>query len=640
MKSKFIILILLIVLTATLYIACDRSPVDSQDDPPEAELISLNRGDWTKSSKPAGLDQTNPLGKLIWYNPYSLTPSDEIWDSETQVGASATNTFWMEYNPSDTGTVSGSWAGIMQSVRIALAREDTAQYLELCMYGNRGIIHIDMGSISEDINGNGMLDTEDKQDPYSLISNGIIDQGEDCGLDGLFDNDEPGYDEMNNPDPNGDNWYYNGWGIIGNNDDGGVYDYSHINGTEGNAYDPTKYGRPDTEDLDNDAGLDSQNSYVSYKIDLEETDFFVSGSNYNGWKTYRIPLNDSLLADTIINPGDFPFPIGSRLLYVRIWLESQSDEPFEIGIAAVDFVGFKEPGEMGFIPKEYTIRDFQYAYGRIFDLGRTVYNHDEPSEYDFIPGDSIIYIEVYKSGRIGPDPDPAAPYADLYVDLDDTSNYVNENAKTKVHQIGPTEYVIHPTEHWILFNTANGGSQDLIGYFMIVKRASGKIDTVGSVTEEPYQLKLLRNNNVLPSFVTWNYEWRNVYSLQRQIMDLKSLEINIYKGGIGTENSGENLDHQNGVKYIKILGLDRFDRNGNRVPDGLVDVYSTIVDPYRGLLFFPDRKPFASATEFVEGVVLDPQVNEIYDLPYGHSTLIQSTKYYIKLNYLIYDYIK
>jgi len=282
-----------------------------------------------------------------------------------------------------------------------------------------------------------------------------------------------------------------------------------------------------------------------------------------------------------------------------------------------------------------TIRDYQYAYGRIFDLGRVAENHDNPGEYDFVPGDSIISIEIYKSSRsTGQYADLAAPHANFYVDPDDTTKYPNENTSTTVHLIEGDQYIIHPTEHWVLFNTVNGGSEGHIGCFMVVKRASGVTDTIGSVLEEPYKLKLLKNKEMKKSFVTWNYEWRNVYSLQATNINLDGLEINIFKGGTNTEQSGDNIDHQNGIKYIKILGLDRFDRNGGPNPDDLVDVNSTIIDPYRGLLIFPDRKPFAPSHHFVESEPLDPQVPEIYDLEHGHTDLLSKSTYYLQISNL------
>ncbi|MCP4703356.1 MAG: hypothetical protein GY865_02000, partial [candidate division Zixibacteria bacterium] len=430
MKLKSILLMLIIVSSVILYLACVKSPVESQDDPPEEELISIFREDWTESSKPVGLDQSNPKGKLIWYNPYTQISTDDIWDRELESGETGTHTIWMEYTPSDTGNISGSWAGIMQYVNIVLVENDTEQYLELRLKGDAGIIHIDMCHISEDINDNGLLDTEDKPHPISMMVNGLVDEGEDCGRDGLFDQEEPGYNEATNPDPSGDNWWYNGVGIRCVDCTDSPNDYRFINGTEGNVFDPNRYGIPDTEDLDREGDLDIYNSYVSYKIDLDNGDFRVVGSNYNGWKTYRIPLDDTHIADTIINFDAGLFPIGSYLKTIRIWLESQNDEPFTIGIASADLIGFKEPGPKGFIPRWRTMRDYQYAYGRIFDLGRIVSNHDEPSEFDFTWGDTIISIQLYYNARIGANVDYAAPFADFYVDLDDTTNYAAENAKT------------------------------------------------------------------------------------------------------------------------------------------------------------------------------------------------------------------
>ncbi|MCP4704708.1 MAG: hypothetical protein GY865_08870, partial [candidate division Zixibacteria bacterium] len=256
-------------------------------------------------------------------------------------------------------------------------------------------------------------------------------------------------------------------------------------------------------------------------------------------------------------------------------------------------------------------------------------------------GDTIISIQLYYNARIGANVDYAAPFADFYVDLDDTTNYAAENAKTHVLEIDPSEYWVHPNEHWIMFKYPNGGiSDNLLGYFMIVKRINGTIDTLGQATEEPYSLKLIKHPSPVSTFVTWNYEWRNVYSMPRNI-DLDSLEINIYKGGVGTDGSNENLDHQNGVKYIQVLGLDRYDRNGAETPDGLVDIYRPyIYDRSQGLLIFPHRKPFATDYSFGDAPVLESQVPEIYDHKYGTTDVCQSSKYYIKVNYVDYGYLK
>lgn len=286
-----------------------------------------------------------------------------------------------------------------------------------------------------------------------------------------------------------------------------------------------------------------------------------------------------------------------------------------------------------------TIRDYQYAYGRYFDLGRMARNHIDPNEFDFKFGDSIITIVVFKSSNsTGRDADLAAPPADFYVDPNDTTKYESEKGFTTVFQLeSPVDYEIHPTEHYIVFNSPNGGSDGYLGYYMevLVDALSGKIDTIGNMVDfENYKLKLLKSNSPQKSYVSWNYEWRNVYSLQAKNIDLEGLEINIFKGETGTEQSDDNDDHQNGIKYIRMLGLDRYDRKGDENPDDQVDVYSPIIDAYRGLLIFPDRKPFAPSNHYVASQPLELEMPGIYTLDYGHSDLTKQTLYYLQVTNL------
>ncbi len=49
--------------------------------------------------------------------------------------------------------------------------------------GGRGTLHFDFGRISEDLDGNGVVETEDKSNPR----NGTLDECEDTGLDWIMD---------------------------------------------------------------------------------------------------------------------------------------------------------------------------------------------------------------------------------------------------------------------------------------------------------------------------------------------------------------------------------------------------------------------------------------------------------------------
>ncbi len=277
--------------------------------------------------------------------------------------------------------------------------------------------------------------------------------------------------------------------------------------------------------------------------------------------------------------------------------------------------------------KDY-IRDYQYAAGRIFDLGR--------DGVDFTPSnssvqDSIIYIDVYTALNSYVQ-NTVGIKAKFYVDPKNPTFDSTESSEALVtpEPVSRTSYYIDVENHWVLFDMANAGSTGEIGVFMIIKRATGKIDTIGSVTSEPYSLKLIKHKNPDSSQVTWNYMWKNVYYLGSTNIDLNGLEIDVFKGPSGTERNEQNLNHQNGVQYIKILGLDRFNQTGAAQPDGQVDVRTGIVDPARGLLYFPNREPFSTSVAYPpDTTTLSSRVPEIYAFPNGSQQSITASKYYM-----------
>lgn len=322
--------------------------IDDFEGSRDSYSLGIFRENWTKSSEPKGFDSTRARGNLVWFNPYNQIATNDIWNRDLRQGESGTHTLWFQYTPPESvlviDTLEGGevqyeyvtvdptegWAGIMRAFTAGSVNQDRAELLELRMRGGRGIIHFEFGDISEDINGNGVLEDEDIT-TADRQENGILDSGEDVGLDGLADENEPGYDATLNPDPNGDDWYYNGYGIGCNGC--GPYDYSHINGTEGNGDDPGRLGRPDSEDIDNDNNLDITNNYHSYSIDLAAGDFLVDSSEYNGWKTYRIPIRKEEFIDTTVGDPDW-----ARTNFVRVWIESPDGAPDTIAIASMDLI--------------------------------------------------------------------------------------------------------------------------------------------------------------------------------------------------------------------------------------------------------------------------------------------------------------
>ncbi len=239
----------------------------------------------------------------------------------------------------DLGNERRNWASMMRLLPVNATNlvDGNFNYIEMWMKVEntaQGKLIIDLGKISEDVIPNSQLNSEDDVLPGS-IRNGILNPGEDIGLDMLTDAEEaalygslPGLDPA---DPSGDNFGYdpNNW--------------SKFNGTQGNIDDPAGQF-PDTEDLNNNSILDLANDFYRYEIDLDTTRFrnesmnrnpYVVGGGNEGWYQFRIPL---------ANPDDSTgTPALDNVEYMRVTLTDMTspgaDIPANIRIAEFNFVG-------------------------------------------------------------------------------------------------------------------------------------------------------------------------------------------------------------------------------------------------------------------------------------------------------------
>ncbi len=306
---------------------------------------------WRPSSRPATIDTTvSERAHVAWLNPIDGIPVTDIWDRDIGTGeSSVASVLEVHFKPVDHKYVRDtiqyiidsvsvpidperSWDGIMANLPMSLFAGNSGDViLEMRLRVGGGpfrndrcmTMHFDIGQISEDIDGDMRLDSEDRN------GNGLLDDGEDIGLDGLADPYEFGYNPSAGVyDPAGDNFENNNiW---------------RINGTENNRLDPDNGDRPDTEDPDFD-GLQINNSYYSFAIALGDTlhpnSFYVPGTlNEYGWMTLRIPLTDEQAIDTIIGN-----PSWDMIRQMRIWFDSAAIfivpvVGYEVEIASMEMI--------------------------------------------------------------------------------------------------------------------------------------------------------------------------------------------------------------------------------------------------------------------------------------------------------------
>ena len=300
--------------------------------------------------------QMNYKAKTYWFN---RTPSDvtikDIYGKRKEAApdASLIQALDLVFDPSLKGTYNWNptlidknknWGGFMKTLSSTANNlvEENIEFIEFWLntvtLPKDLKINIDLGQISEDVIPNGRLDTED------INKNDLVDEGEDTGIDGVKDFQEPYYDAATNPDPSGDNYSFQ----LTQNPD-----YSNVNGSEGNAVAIDQGRLPNSEDLNRNFTLDRINSYFRYVIPIDTNrainKFVQGGGGDSRWYLYRIPLKDFV---TKIGSPSF-----SVVEFIRIWVSGVS-ERVHIRFAEMNLVGNqwqKVLTPKGVIPEEVTL---------------------------------------------------------------------------------------------------------------------------------------------------------------------------------------------------------------------------------------------------------------------------------------------
>lgn len=278
-------------------------------------------------------EQMKYKGKSFWYNVLpSRTYSPDIWPNK-QVATKDREVTVLDYvyrpdapgmfnaYPDLEGNSDKAWGGMMKSLSSTANNliEEKIEAIEfwINIYNapEGAVLNLDLGKISEDVIPNLKFDTEDKE-PW----NDIIDEGEDTGLDGLFNSAEPEYDAVNNKDPNGDDYKVVTGGYLPDH-------FLNINGTQGNSI-SSEMGRfPDSEDLNGNKKLDKIDSYFRYEIPLDTSanNPFLAGGGAikdNGqpstWYQFKIPLKDF---KKMVGTPSF-----SLVEFIRLWVSGVNEE--------------------------------------------------------------------------------------------------------------------------------------------------------------------------------------------------------------------------------------------------------------------------------------------------------------------------
>lgn len=375
--------------------------IDDFEGSRKSTTLGVNYTNWSLSSAPVMNESrftlydpfnpdssvTNYRALLRFYNDLGTrVPVQEIWPERSVSSRDNTiSTFSLEYFPKKRGpynfsthldqtiynTNGETWGGIQRAVPSYITNlvDENIEFIEFWLQisdekirpgyftaQDTGYLYIDLGYISEDILPDNNLNTElgVSQEPntstwgkYPPGSSGVVfAENDDNGIDGLTNSEEAEFykpfvsslssvpipDEEKTrilQDISGDNYNYSQ----------GSYNYSEINGSEGNTRNTGSQDRlyPDTEDLNSNYSLDDLNEYFQYRIPIHPdslkagSGFIVSANENTKWYQFRIPLKDYHTKVGSIKDLSFT-------KYVRLWMTGfKRDVYFQF--ASLDFVG-------------------------------------------------------------------------------------------------------------------------------------------------------------------------------------------------------------------------------------------------------------------------------------------------------------
>ncbi len=338
-----------------------KSYLDDMESVDLSYNLELLERAWYNSSQPDNSVSISNLGKLDWFTNKRYSKSRIFSEyASANYDENQTSVLILNFQPNTSiPDPSESWGGIMKAFS---SEQDFSQknFLEIWVLGEEGELIFDMGDkMNEDIPRlgrdptgnyltiippNSTLDKEDKN------SDGILQTGEDTGLDGIRW-DDGNWEYQTDSLDDGIDDYYGG--------SGSYTDSLRRHNKEGN-------GKLDSEDLNRDFALERRNnSFFRYRIDLSSTEY-LEKEGLNGWKVFKIPLTDSLTYEKTGNPSL------RNIEYTRIWLRG-FDEETKITIAKVGLVGNKWQNK----GVRFTSNDFLNPNGGSFKIGKKNTREDD-----------------------------------------------------------------------------------------------------------------------------------------------------------------------------------------------------------------------------------------------------------------------
>jgi cell surface protein SprA len=291
----------------------------------------------------------------------------------------------------------------------------------------------------------------------------------------------------------------------------------------------------------------------------------------------------------------------------------------QIGNLAITAVASQEKGENkrltlsgGATEGVQKIQDSDYrrfAYFFIDSLYRDQFRrYSSKWVHSYDPGRVITDFVVYKSAP-GYDQKPEQIPGIAYPA--DTLKYPDEKYQGNFIRLEPNiDYYIYKELGYIAMNNPLSEEEVLAVAFKTTGgEAVGDVNYVADPDPSKrtnINLRLIKPKSPLPSFSTWNLEWKNVYYLGSRNIPREGFELKIFfKPPSGDPQEALTIGNRT-RSYLEIFGLDVRDNTGAPNPDNVIDLDDVILNLARGELIFPDLKPFDPRGVFINGQPEDP----------------------------------
>ncbi len=209
--------------------------------------------------------------------------------------------------------------------------------------------------------------------------------------------------------------------------------------------------------------------------------------------------------------------------------------------------------------------------------------------------------------------------------LEPTEDY----EKVYARQLTPSEYTYNPVLGYLSLNQALYPDEVLAVAFEYT--FNGEVYKVGEFAQDippdsiaaskVLFLKMLKATSIRPTVPIWDLMMKNIYSIGAFQVSQEEFRLEVFYqdpgGGLKRYLPVGSLQ---GQPLVRVVGLDRFNNQGDPQPDGVFDFRSGItINPLNGRIIFPVLEPFgqdlreqfpsSEQTTVAENVIYD----ELYD---------------------------